>query len=717
MDTKRLIWVTILSLGIMTLWMFAVPFALRQAGYDLSRPPVRAPVDDATTRPVVDPLDEPAATLATGDAATTTRPAAEIDGALRPVNTAQPRSVVLGSAEPEDDVYAMRLTLTNVGAGVEEALLNRYRQSVDGEGRYVIQKPYDRNPTRTRPLATDRVTVAGQSVDLAGVAWNVDEERTNTTRASFYLDLAGPDGEAVARVGKTFEIFPRESEAAPGQGGYEVRVVQTIRNLTGEPIIASANLNGTTTPPRELEYGYDRTVIVGYRGRNGTVDYTGFQAESFTGDERRQELLKTENEPPLLWAGTGTIYFNAIVRPLPLTPSRTAAVVAPNWLRSVVARGTRPARDDPADIDALEPDVLLNFETADLKIPPGKAVDLAFAVALSPKDRSLLKGPYYAAAALRYDETLISPFGCTWCVFQPVVDALVFLLTSFHFVLRDWGLAIIALVVVVRLLLHPINRRAQRSMMRMGKLGPEMERLKKKYGDDKDAMAKAMREFYAEHGLAALPLGCVPMLLQTPIWIALYSTLQAEFRLRHEPFLEFAGVNLTWIEDLARPDNLIDFGRDIPLLFFTIHGFNLLPILLAGVFYLQTKYQPTPATMTPEQEQQQKIMKWLMVLMFPIFLYKAPSGLNLYIITSTLIGIWETKRIRAQLKAEEEAEAANPKVIEASSKPRGGNVKGKAAAVPATGWRARVASFQEKLQAQVEQAQRDQAKRSAKGKR
>ena len=239
-------------------------------------------------------------------------------------------------------------------------------------------------------------------------------------------------------------------------------------------------------------------------------------------------------------------------------------------------------------------------------------------------------------------------------------------MTTFHLILRDWGLAIIALVLVVRTLLHPITKRSQRSMMRMTKLGPEMERLKKKYGDDKDAMSKAMGEFYREHGLAALPLGCLPMFLQTPIWIALYSTLQAEFSLRHAPFLEFFGVHLTWISDLARPDNLIDFGQPVPLVFFTIHGINLLPLLLAVVFFFQMKFQPQPVATTPEQASQQKLMKWIMVLMFPLFLYKAPSGLNIYIITSTLIGIFESKRIRDQLKAEEEA-----KPVEIVDSPKG----------------------------------------------
>ena len=125
----------------------------------------------------------------------------------------------------------------------------------------------------------------------------------------------------------------------------------------------------------------------------------------------------------------------------------------------------------------------------------------------------------------------------------------------------------------------------------------------------------------------------IQLLLQTPIWIALYSMLQAEFRLRHEPFL----YGLTWIDDLAKPDHLVDFGQTYNLLFVPVSGLNLLPFLLAGVFYLQMKFQPQPAAMTPEQQTQQTIMKWMMVLMFPLFLYKAPSGLNIYIITSTLI--------------------------------------------------------------------------------
>jgi YidC/Oxa1 family membrane protein insertase len=361
--------------------------------------------------------------------------------------------------------------------------------------------------------------------------------------------------------------------------------------------------------------------------------------------------------------------------------------------------------------------VAMRFFTREIETPARGVQDLPLRVFLGPKDRGLLNNEHYAQVGYRYDETLVSPFGCTWCVFQPVVDVLVWLLTMFEWALKDWGLAIIALVVVVRLLLHPITKRSQRSMMRMAKLGPEMEKLKKKYGDDKEAMAKAMGEFYREHGMAALPLGCLPMLLQTPIWIALYSTLQAELRLRQAPFL----YGWTWIDDLAKPDNLIDFGTTINLFFFTIHGINILPLLLALVFWVNMKFQPTPAAMTPEQQTQQTIMKWMMVLMFPIFLYKAPSGLNLYIITSTLIGIWESKRVRDQFKREEEQLAAEQPTLVKDKAPRTARSKkrstnGQREKPQLTGWRAKWAQVQE----QIHQAQEEAARRAAdrgKGKR
>src|SRR5437870_6620714 len=99
-------------------------------------------------------------------------------------------------------------------------------------------------------------------------------------------------------------------------------------------------------------------------------------------------------------------------------------------------------------------------------------------------------------------------------------------------------------------------------MMKMSKMGPEMEKLKKKYGDNKDELNKAMMQLYKEQGFTPI-LGCLPMFLQMPIWIALWSALQSTFELRHAGFLRFGPVHLTWISDLSQPDHLIQLAHPI----------------------------------------------------------------------------------------------------------------------------------------------------------
>src|SRR5436305_15152984 len=140
------------------------------------------------------------------------------------------------------------------------------------------------------------------------------------------------------------------------------------------------------------------------------------------------------------------------------------------------------------------------------------------------------------------------------------------------------------------------------------------------------------------------------MFLQMPIWIALWSSLQSTFEIRHASFL----WGFTWIKDLAQPDRLVSLKSPITFFFIHLEALNILPIFMAVVFFIQQKFQPQPVATTPEQAQQQKMMKWMSIFLFPLFLYNQPSGLNLYIFTSTLIGIFESKRIRDHIKEKED---------------------------------------------------------------
>jgi len=120
----------------------------------------------------------------------------------------------------------------------------------------------------------------------------------------------------------------------------------------------------------------------------------------------------------------------------------------------------------------------------------------------------------------------------------------------------------------------------------------------------------------------------------------------------------------TWIKDLAQPDRLIAFSQAFRFWYLHVDAINLLPICMGVVFFIQQKMSPKPPTMTEDQATQYKMMQW-MSLLFPVFLYNGPSGLNLYILTSTSIGIVESKRIRDHIKQREEAEKSGKIIVDA----------------------------------------------------
>jgi YidC/Oxa1 family membrane protein insertase len=648
MDNKRLVIGMVLAMAVVMGWQYFVSYMYQrnpswkpQPQQTAQTAPPQQPSDPTTAEggvaPSTNPSVEAATPTTTGPASVSTRPAT---GARIANAATQPARVELGASDDKGDTFPLKLDLSSQGAGIDLATLKKYKAR-GGKSVYTFQAPPTSDP-HTRPLATQWITVNGSTaIQLSGLNWNL--ESSTDRAATFAIDLS-PFGTPLVRVRKTFEIF----DANHAGKGYEVAVRQMFENLTDEPLKITTMIAGPALPPQELDRGPDRQVISGYvdgkqvKARQALV-------EEFK-DATTHEFTKDKDGRPILWSGGASVYFNAILRPEPLEPG----TVVPTHIAKVEAKALNP--------EAVPHDrqVVMQIQTTELTVAPKGQLALPMNLFLGPKLRKLLNNEYYAAAPRAYNTTLVITSGiCAICTFQPVINTLVWMLGMFHVVLRDWGLAIIALVCVVRLLLHPITKRSQVSMMKMGKMGPEIERLKKKYGDDKDELNKAMMQVYKEQGFTPV-LGCLPMFLQMPIWIALYAALNSTFELRQEPFL----WGFTWIDDLARPDRLIEWH---PIRLFwgiEIGAFNILPILLAGVFYLQQEFTPKPPPTTPEQAQQQKMMKW-MSLLFPVFLYNGPSGLNLYILTSTTIGIIESKRIRDHIREREEAEKSGKVIVDA----------------------------------------------------
>ena len=234
---------------------------------------------------------------------------------------------------------------------------------------------------------------------------------------------------------------------------------------------------------------------------------------------------------------------------------------------------------------------------------------------------------------------------------KPVAKAIIFMLRWFHDLCGNWGWAIVLLTLTVRIVLFPINRRSQGAMLQhteaMARIKPKIEALKKKYEKDPRKFAQEQMALMKREGVSVMPLGgCLPLLLQMPIFFGLFSALRSSVDLRQASWL--------WVADLSQPDNLIPFSEPItnplnwcccPMPQPPITGLNLLPILMTIAWFLNSYLMPRPTTSDPQVEQQRKMMMFMPIL-FGFMMYSYASGLSLYWLTSSALGIFEMKVIK-----------------------------------------------------------------------
>ena len=209
-------------------------------------------------------------------------------------------------------------------------------------------------------------------------------------------------------------------------------------------------------------------------------------------------------------------------------------------------------------------------------------------------------------------------------LFHPIFTLFGWLLAQFYQIIPNYGVAISLLTILIMGVLTPLTVKSTRSMMAMQALQPELKKLQQKYKgpEHRAQMNEEMMRLYKEHKINPLG-GCLPMLIQIPVFIALFVVLRSAIELRFASFL--------WIKDLSEAENLFPFGFSIPLLGWS--AINILPILMAVTMFWQQKLTPSTG-----DAQQQKIMMFMPVMML-FFFYTMPSGLVLYWTTSNLIMI------------------------------------------------------------------------------
>ena len=243
---------------------------------------------------------------------------------------------------------------------------------------------------------------------------------------------------------------------------------------------------------------------------------------------------------------------------------------------------------------------------------------------------------YSALAPLKRNVVAVMELGD---ILGPISKALLWTMNAIHGIWpHNYGIAIMLLTILIRVIFWPLTHKGTQSMKRMQAVQPLMKEIREKFKDNAQKQQQEMMKLYKEHKINPLG-GCLPMVIQIPVFIALFYVLRSAIELRFAHFL--------WIKDLSEAENLLPFGFSIPLLGWS--AINILPILMAITMAWQQKL--TPSTGDP---QQQKIMMIMPVMML-FFFYNFASGLSLYWTTNQVLMIvqlyWQRKHPTALAKA------------------------------------------------------------------
>ena len=245
------------------------------------------------------------------------------------------------------------------------------------------------------------------------------------------------------------------------------------------------------------------------------------------------------------------------------------------------------------------------------------------ALTLDPGQSGQVKAEFYAGPKDQYRLEEISPYldlsvdyGWLWWIAQP----LFWLLIKIHALVGNWGVAIILLTVLIKAVFFKLSATSYRSMANMRRVQPKMQDIREQYGDDKQKQSQAMMELYRKEKINPMG-GCLPILVQMPVFIALYWVLMESVELRHAPFM-------LWIDDLSVMD-----------------PYFVLPLMMGASMWFMQKLNPPPP-----DPMQAKIMQWMPV-MFTFFFLWFPAGLVLYWVVNNLLSIAQQYVITKQIES------------------------------------------------------------------
>lgn len=274
----------------------------------------------------------------------------------------------------------------------------------------------------------------------------------------------------------------------------------------------------------------------------------------------------------------------------------------------------RDGAEGRMELARLSGDVVENaFVLPDRTIPPDGEDTYEFNLYFGPKSLKVLN---------RHDNQLSRVVDFGW--FDFIAKPCLWLMNRIYAIIPNYGVAIVLLTVLIKLLLWPLGNKSYQSMSEMKRLQPLMQEIREKYADDKQKMNEELMNLYRIYKVNPLG-GCLPMVLQIPVFIALYNMLYEAIELRHAPFFG-------WINDLSAPDRLFNFGIPIPFME-PPYGIPVLTLVMGATMFLQQKMSPPPGD--PAQAKMMMIMPLVLTVIFINF----SSGLVLYWLVNNILSI------------------------------------------------------------------------------
>jgi len=503
-------------------------------------------------------------------------------------------------------------------------------------------------------------TLGGEVVSVRLFEWETDglpvqlvRDDQTVNRGLLQVTLAGED-EELSLGDVLFEAYSDNSVDAL-LGGTTINVENGERKITFQTegagqiqrsytFSADSYIVRSGVQFASTSYPFARDIVWGFgpglraTEKNAKDDYDAMRGSIRLGDEfyrKKRGDFQEDFSGTVQWAALQMKYFTAIIIP------------------EEIKGGT-------AQITSVKAD---NFITASIAIPAGESrgrVDQVVDVYFGPLDFSRLK-----TIGRGLEKNVDIGFN-NFKIFKPVSIGILWSIVWLHKVIPNYGLVIIVISVLTKILFYRLTHKSFKSMSDMQALQPKLAALKEKYKDDRQKQSSETMRIYKEAGVNPLG-GCLPMVFQMPVFIALFSVLRSTIEIRQAPFVG-------WINDLSQQDVLFSLPFSLPVIGSAV---SVLPVLMGGSMLLQSKIGGSiagPGSSTT----QPKAFTYMLPIVFTFLFYKMPSGLVLYWLVNTVLSVAQQYYINkgahkdkstTDTEPEKPAKLAKPSVTEPPAKP------------------------------------------------